>query len=139
MTGLQPPRAVALRALGLGDFLTGVPALRALRDALVGHELVLAAPGVLRPLVELSGVVDRLLPTGELEPLTWTGSPPEVAVDLHGNGPRSVAVLEPIRPGRLVAFAAAGGPQWCAEEHERARWCRLVSESFGVPADPGDL
>ncbi|MCW2767996.1 MAG: glycosyltransferase family 9 protein [Nocardioides sp.] len=133
------PRAVALRAIGLGDFLVGVPALRTLRRALPDHELVLAAPRVLQPLVDLAGAVDRLLPTAELAPVPWTGPAPDVAVDLHGNGPASMRLLEALRPGRLVAFADPAGPQWCADEHERTRWCRLVSESFGVPADPGDL
>jgi ADP-heptose:LPS heptosyltransferase len=138
MTALSPPRTVVLRALGLGDFLAGVPALRALRRAIPGHELVLAAPAGLRPLVGLSGAADRLLATGELEPVAWTGPAPEVAVDLHGNGPASVAVLEPLHPDRLVAFAS-GAAHWRAGEHERGRWCRLVAEAFGVPADPGDL
>jgi ADP-heptose:LPS heptosyltransferase len=133
------PRAVALRAIGLGDLLAGVPALRALRRALPDHELVLAAPAPLEPLVRLAGAVDRLLPTDELAPVPWTGPPPDVAVDLHGNGPASMRLLEALQPGRLVAFADPAGPRWRAGEHERDRWCRLVSESFGVGADPGDL
>ena len=140
------PRALALRALGLGDFLTGVPALRALRRAVPDHELVLAGPGILEPLVELAGAADTLLPTGELQPVPWRGGPPEVAVDLHGNGPASKRLLQALRPGRLVAFAGPGGdgspvpgPAWHPDEHERARWCRLVSACFGVPAEPGDL
>jgi len=140
------PRVLVLRALGLGDLLAGVPALRALRSALPGHRLVLAAPEALRPLVELSGAVDELLPTGELEPVPWSGPPPEVAVDLHGNGPASKRLLEALEPGRLVAFAGPGGDgrpvaglEWDPEEHERTRWCRLVEHTFGVAGDPGDL
>jgi ADP-heptose:LPS heptosyltransferase len=133
------PRAVVLRALGVGDLLTGVPALRALRRALPRHELVLAAPAALEPLVALSGAVDRVLPTSELAPVPWTGAPPAVAVDLHGNGPASMRLLEALSPGRLVAFADPSGPRWRDDEHERDRWCRLVSESFGVAADPRDL
>lgn len=133
------PRAVALRAIGLGDLLAGVPALRALRRALPEHELALAAPAPLEPLVRLTGAVDRLVPTAELAPVPWTLPPPDVAVDLHGNGPASMRLLEALHPARLVAFAHPAGPQWRAGEHERVRWCRLVSESFGVAADPGDL
>jgi len=66
----------------------------------------------------------------------------DVAVNLHGRGPQSTALLAAASPRRLVAFGGGGGsadgPQWRAEEHEVARWCRLV-EAAGVPADPGDL
>jgi ADP-heptose:LPS heptosyltransferase len=47
-------------------------------------------------------------------------------------------------PRRLIAFAhpavpqTAGGPAWRADEHEVARWCRLLAES-GIPADPAEL
>jgi ADP-heptose:LPS heptosyltransferase len=131
-------RALFLRALGLGDFLTGVPALRAARRALPGHEIVLAAPEVLRPLVEGCGAVDTLLPTGELEPVPWTPPPPELAVDLHGNGPASRRLLDVLGADRVVAYAG-DGPAWDPDEHERARWCRLVSWALGVEADPDDL
>jgi ADP-heptose:LPS heptosyltransferase len=120
-----------------------VPALRALRAAYPDHEMVLAAPAALRPLVDLAGAVDSIVPTQPLEPVSWEGSAPELAVNLHGSGPESHRVLLRLRPGRLVAFAStpAGveGPQWDPAEHEVARWCRLVSESLGVPADPADL
>lgn len=133
------PRALVLRAIGLGDHLAGVPALRGLRRALPDHELVLAAPRPLEPLVTLTGVVDTHLPTGELEPVPWTGPPPDVAVDLHGNGPASRRVLEALHPRRLVAYEVPGGPSWDPEEHERARWCRLVTHAFGLPLDPDDV
>lgn len=140
------PRVLVLRALGLGDLLTGVPALRALGRALPDHRIVLAAPEPLRPLVDLGGVADELLPTGELEPIDWSGPSPEVAVDLHGNGPASKRLLEALEPGRLIAFAGPdgggrhlAGPQWDPDEHEVRRWCRLVESAFGVPGDPGDL
>lgn len=140
---LSRPTLLVLRALGLGDFLTGVPALRALRRAFPAHELVLAAPLVLRPLAELAGVADRVVDASGLEPLRWDDPPPEVAVNLHGKGPQSHEVLAALRPGRLVAFgcAEAGhrGPAWLAEEHEVRRWCRLLAEDLHAPADPRDL
>jgi ADP-heptose:LPS heptosyltransferase len=137
------PRALALRALGVGDLLTAVPALRGLRHALPGHEIVLAAPEVLRPLVGLIGAVDRLLPTNELARVPWDAAPPDVAVNLHGRGPQSHRVLSSLSPGRLVAFASTeagvGGPEHREDEHEVRRWARLVSEAFGVDVDSDDL
>lgn len=137
------PVAIVLRALGLGDFLTGVPALRALRAALPRHEIVLAAPAAFRPLVRLAGVADRVHPTGGLDDLRWSGPAPEIAVNLHGRGPQSHRLLLELGPQRLVAFrcdqARFAGPSWRPDEHEVARWCRLVREAVGVPADPTDL
>lgn len=132
-------RVLVYRAIGLGDFLTGVPALRALRRALPDHELLLAAPEIQRPLAKLVGAVDGLLPTEELAPVDWSGPPPDVAVDLHGNGPASHRLLDALSPRRLVAFETPDGPRWHADEHERVRWCRLAYWAFGVAADPDDV
>ncbi|MBV9312190.1 MAG: hypothetical protein JO100_00335 [Pseudonocardia sp.] len=44
------PALLALRALGLGDFLAAVPALRALHAAFPNHQLTLATPTWLHPL-----------------------------------------------------------------------------------------
>src|SRR5688572_31789136 len=130
------------RAIGLGDFLTGVPALRAVAGAFPSAEVCLAAPAPLATLAHLTGAVRTFLPTAELDSPPWSGDPPELAVNLHGRGPQTHRLLQALSPRRLVAFAnpEAGfrGPRWQPDEHEVSRWCRLLEES-GIPADPGEL
>jgi ADP-heptose:LPS heptosyltransferase len=144
------PRLVVLRALGLGDLLTAVPALRALADAFPGHRLVLGAPASLAPLALATGAVDEVVGTD----LRAAGGPApdrpldprlrgaDVAVNLHGRGPQSHRLLLALDPGRLIAFAhpqaAADGPLWRDDEHEVPRWCRLLS-SCGIASDPRRL
>jgi ADP-heptose:LPS heptosyltransferase len=138
------PALLVLRPLGLGDLLTGLPAMRALGAAFPGHRRLLAAPPALAPLALHSGAVDALLPTRPLEPLSAAAIGIDVAVDLHGRGPASQRVLVAARPRRLLAFAndevpeTAGLPAWRRDEHEVHRWCRMLAEC-GVPADPGRL
>src|SRR3954468_18365412 len=95
------PVAVVLRPLGLGDLLTGVPAVRAVRAAVPDHRLVLATTAALEPLAGLIDAVAGGLPARELEPLAWSGPPPDLAVDLHGKGPASHVVVGDLRPRRL--------------------------------------
>jgi ADP-heptose:LPS heptosyltransferase len=135
-------RILVYRAIGLGDFLTAVPALRAVARAFPTAEVCLAAPGPLAPLAPLTGAVRTFLPTRELAPPPWSGEPPALAVNLHGRGPQSHRLLQALAPRRLVAFAhrdsGVPGPSWRPDEHEVARWCRLLEES-GIPAAPGEL
>lgn len=139
----ERPAVLILRALGLGDFLAAVPAYRALRAGYPDHDIVLAAPRVLAPLAALTGAIDRLLPTGELQPVPWAGVPPAVAADLHGSGPASHRLVRALGAGTSMMYASAAdpdvaGPWWDDTEHEVARWCRLV-EWWGVPADRNAL
>ncbi|MFU8872684.1 glycosyltransferase family 9 protein [Micromonospora sp. SL4-19] len=134
---------LALRALGVGDLATGVPALRALRAAYPNEELALVAPRWLTPLVELVGGVDRLVEADGLGHLPWSGPKPALAVDLHGRGPQSHRMLAETQPQRMLAFTnvEAGhhhGPLWRDDEHEVDRWCRLLAW-YGIPADRTDL
>jgi ADP-heptose:LPS heptosyltransferase len=128
---------LVLRALGLGDLLTAVPALRALRRARPGDRVVLAAPAALAPLARLTGAVDAVLPRAGLDggALRTDGSP-ALAVNLHGRGPESTALLRATRPRELWAFGP--GPPWRDGEHEVDRWCRLL-DHYGVEADPAEL
>ncbi|CAN5174149.1 glycosyltransferase family 9 protein [soil metagenome] len=140
----ERPRLVMLRALGLGDFLTGVPAMRALADAFPAHRRILAAPAALAPLAKLSGAVHVLAPTGPLDPLAESLHACDIAVNLHGRGPQSHRILLDARPDSLIAWAhpaipaTAAMPRWAHDEHEVLRWCRLLQEA-GIPADPARL
>lgn len=138
------PTLLILRALGLGDLLTAVPAIRAIARAFPAHYRVLAAPVYLAPLVRLCGGVDEVMDAAPLAPLDDSLQEVDVAVNLHGRGPQSHRVVMQTAPRRLIAFAneeipqTSGFPQWRPDEHEIDRWCRLLRES-GIPADPNDL
>lgn len=146
---LRRPRLLVVRALGLGDLLTAVPALRALARAFADHERILAAPAALAPLVALidadgRAAIERVADVGELEPLPVWLHGVEVAVNLHGRGPESHGIVAAAAPQRAIWFehpgvpAGRGAPQWRPGEPETARWCRLLTE-HGIAADPRDL
>lgn len=128
---------LVLRALGIGDLATAVPAIRAVRAAWPGQRLALAAPAWLAQLVPLIGAVDELAVTPGLRrsPLV---SLPDVAVNLHGRGPQSHQLLARLKPRRMLGFNLLGGPVWRDDEHEVARWCRML-RWYGIEADESDL
>ncbi|WBQ08312.1 glycosyltransferase family 9 protein [Kribbella sp. CA-293567] len=129
---------LVLRALGLGDALTGVPALRGLRRLYPDRQLVLAGKEPFGSWLVRLGVADDSVATAGL-----SGRPPgrglgrHLAVNLHGRGPQSHLLLQSGDPDELLAFdcAAAGHrskTRWRADEHEVDRWCRLVAEAGGA-------
>lgn len=122
--------AYVLRALGLGDTVTGLPALHLVRAALPGHHIVLATPERWTPLV--AGVVDEIVDSHELAALPPRASAPELAIDLHGSGAEGRDLLAALRPGRLLAYAD-GPVRWNPDEHDADRWVRLVRD--GLPTD----
>ncbi|MGW4367123.1 glycosyltransferase family 9 protein [Nocardia takedensis] len=143
MSAPSPAVTLVLRARGLGGLLTALPALRAVRAARPHHRLVLAAPGWLRPVVDLAGCVDDLHATPMLGDLRWNAPPPTSAVNLHGRGPESITDLLGTVPDQLISyrhpdFPLMRGPMWPVHVHENVRWCRLL-ESAGIPADPTDF
>jgi len=125
---------LALRGLGLGDLLTAVPALRALRQAFPEHRITLACPAALDALLPLTGAVDARIDVRGPGPVPFER--PAVAVNLHGSGPQSVEALRRTDPGLLISHGT--GPPWRDGVHEVRRWCELL-EWYGIPADPADL
>ena len=141
----EPPLLV-LRALGLGDLLTGIPALRGLRRLHPGRPLLLAAPAALGSWFADLGLVDRVVVTDDLDgPPPGAGLGPHDAIDLHGNGLPSRQLLEAAHPLSVLSFAPPAGtdpgvhqPVWRRDEHEVRRWCRLVG-AVGARCGVDDL
>ena len=143
----SPERILVLRASGLGDLLTELPAMRGLRSAYNTSHIVGAFPSPLLPLVAdcVDEVVDvRAAHSSQgLLALDHYRGPVDLAINLHGKGPQSHRALLRRHPDKLVAYRsediAVEGPPWFDHQHEIDRWCDLVNISLTVDADPHDM
>jgi ADP-heptose:LPS heptosyltransferase len=138
--GSDRPVLLVLRALKLGDLLVAVPGLRGLRSGFPDHEMVLAAPQWLAPIIPLIGGINRHLPTAGLnDPIPFEGHV-NVAVNFHGKGPESRLRLEELVPDHRIGHRSPGwpGPEWDDTVHERERWVRLLNW-HGLPGRRDDF
>ncbi len=126
------PAVLVLAAAGLGDLCTAAPALRAIDRQFGGLPLLLAEDrnlaGLARRIVPRLRVLD---PKGSLDP----HAPVAMAIDLCGHGPESHRRLLATEPECLLAFRhpnvweAPDAPTWKTDEHEVARWARLLASA----------
>ncbi|HEX7277454.1 MAG TPA: hypothetical protein VF244_08785, partial [Acidimicrobiales bacterium] len=134
-----------LRALGIGDLLTAVPALRAIAGAYPDHHRVLATQPKLTGLAVALGAVDEVVDAG-----TYLGRwpavrpAPEVCVNLHSASPTTYRLLLATGPSVLIGYRnpevrqTLAFPELRDGEHEVERWCRVLAER-GIDVDPTAL
>lgn len=130
-------RVLLLQALGLGDLLTAIPAVRAVRKEFGEAELIWAGNAEYASLIESE--VDQIFPVQGLD--NWVQLPAaELGINLHGKGPRSHELLAYTH--RQIAFfhptLAVEGPTWPDHVHMRQLWIDLLA-SYGIAGDSSDL
>lgn len=127
-------RVAVLQTLGLGDFLTAIPALRALRSHFCDSHLTWIGKREYLSLIEpiFDDVIDLRYLT---EPIDLPSF--DCAVNLHGSGPVSHQRLH--RSPEIIGFYnerySPFGPLWSSTCHIRGLWSSLLI-SYGIKCDP---
>jgi ADP-heptose:LPS heptosyltransferase len=152
---------LVVRHCGLGDLLTALPAMRAIRRRYPGHRLVTTCPASLLGLARRLAIADAFItepPVTRLDPTQHVSSDDGVVgrvLALKSRLRVVVALRVPVRadlmaglvrmaPESLVAYRHAevpgteGFPQFSFEDHILVRWERLLHPS-GIRTDPNDL
>ena len=156
---MSTPELIVLRQTGLGDLVSGLPALRALRRAFPKHRMRMTCPSWLAPLATHLRVADILVTEdhgagGPVEHESADESMVRKALESVRSPDVLVALRAPERdvaravvdgPARLVIAyrhpeidATAPFPTFSFDDHILLRWERLL-DRFGVVSRRADL
>lgn len=129
-------RVVVLQTLGLGDFLTALPAIRAVRKHFSNAHITWMGKSEYLSLAEpIFDDVFHLESLADAPRLAF-----DVGINFHGSGPHSHEVLSAC--SQVIAFfdpvIAPDGPIWSSTLHIRSLWIELL-EHYGIDGDPYEM
>jgi ADP-heptose:LPS heptosyltransferase len=152
----SPRRVAVFRALYLGDLLCSIPALNALDRRFPDAEITLISLPWARELAERLPAVDRFMEFAGYPGLAETPYDEgrtaafldsvcqrrfDLAIQLHGSGEITNELVARFGAGATIGFGPPGDRRlsavlpWREDEHEIARWLRLVALLGGGSAD----
>jgi ADP-heptose:LPS heptosyltransferase len=149
------PLVLVVRHQGLGDLLTALPSLRAIRRAYPDHALAVTCPPALEPLALRLGVADEWVTSRSatqcdpsrhedvdadvVRAAVAAGAEADVVVALRvPDNPGLTAALQRLAPRRLIAYGQNADVPFHFEDHILTRWSRLLTP-HGIVARPNDL